>query len=466
MDIVFTSNKKRDTLSCENANIYKTIAKYISELSAPNDVDVETPLGDASFQLVKKGGAFFVREKFNNISINEDCTFPAVYLVMVNPEYNNYKFYKLEDKGDQILATYGRIGASSHDVFGERTHYYPKRMYWIKLMEKLAKGYRDMSDVYLNDDSVEDNKNAPSNTVPEKESSAEKLYRVLKGYSQHIIKESCISTNITQSMVSKTKELLNDLYSITDNVDDFNNQLLKILEVSPRRVHQVKDLLAKSILDFENIINREDSLLMAMEAVVEGPQKNIKANNSFGKIKVYPATEKQKEQVLKHLGDGLSGKVKNIYRVIHPEHKKRFNEYLNKNNIHKVKQLWHGSRNENWLSIIDNGLLLKPNAIITGKMFGDGIYFAPSAMKSWGYTSGHNSYWARGNSDTAFMGLYAVAFGKPLDVTAPGRYTQDILDRQGCNCVYAHTGSYLRNDEIVFYNESAILLNYIVEFNS
>lgn len=33
-----------------------------------------------------------------------------------------------------------------------------------------------------------------------------------------------------------------------------------------------------------------------------------------------------------------------------------------------------------------------------------------------------------------------------------------------CNCVHAHAGSQLLNDEIIFYNESAMLLNYIVEF--
>ena len=70
-----------------------------------------------------------------------------------------------------------------------------------------------------------------------------------------------------------------------------------------------------------------------------------------------------------------------------------------KTSIHKNKKLlWHGSRNENWMSIISNGLILNPNAVITGKMFGQGIYFAPKSRKSFGYTSYDGSYWARGNS--------------------------------------------------------------------
>ena len=122
-------------------------------------------------------------------------------------------------------------------------------------------------------------------------------------------------------------------------------------------------------------------------------------------LKWFPkATEKQKKEVIAHLSDRLKGKVHQVYRVINQKHKKRFNDYTEKRDIHQVKQLWHGSRNENWFSILENGLQLNPNAIITGKMFGKGIYFAPSSNKSWNYTSYRGTSWASGNSDTAFMG--------------------------------------------------------------
>ena len=150
--------------------------------------------------------------------------------------------------------------------------------------------------------------------------------------------------------------------------------------------------------------------------------------------------------------------------MIHKKQRQRFDDYLEKHHIKKVKQLWHGSRNENWFSIAINGLQLNPNAIITGKMFGQGIYFAPSSMKSWNYTSFYGTSWANGNSDTGFMGLYATAYGKPYDVTSAGTYSQASLTRLGCNCIHAHAGSALRNDEILFYDEASILLQYIVEF--
>ena len=112
-----------------------------------------------------------------------------------------------------------------------------------------------------------------------------------------------------------------------------------------------------------------------------------------------------------------------------------------------------------------NSLKLNPNAKITGKMFGQGIYFAPDPDKSWNYTSYHGSYYAKGTSDIAFMGLYATAYGIPHDVNAAGFFTKGILDSKNKNCIHAHAGENLYRDEIVFYDENAILLQYIVEFN-
>jgi poly [ADP-ribose] polymerase len=164
----------------------------------------------------------------------------------------------------------------------------------------------------------------------------------------------------------------------------------------------------------------------------------------------------------------LKSKVKTIYRVVPKKQKVRFNEYLAKNNIRTVKELWHGSRNENWLSIILNGLLLNPNAQITGKMFGNGIYFANSSDKSYGYTDGGR--WNNGYSNTKFMGLYAVAYGNPLKWTNGSHFFDKTeVKSRNCDCVHAlgqaNGGNILRADEIVFYDENAMLLNYIVEFD-
>lgn len=178
-------------------------------------------------------------------------------------------------------------------------------------------------------------------------------------------------------------------------------------------------------------------------------------------IIVSEASREKREKVLELLSPDLRLKVLNVYRVIPKDQEKKFKKYVKDRNISEIKSLWHGSRNENWLSIVENGLLLHPNAVITGKMFGNGIYFASNAKKSWGYTSG--GFWTReAGSYTRFMGLYATAYGNPLNVECAHSYSEGTIGDK--NCVHAHAGRQLCNDEIIFYNESAMLLTYLVEF--
>ena len=186
---------------------------------------------------------------------------------------------------------------------------------------------------------------------------------------------------------------------------------------SNRRRNRCKKALAKGGSDFPRIIEREEDLITAMEGTLgAGISQPIGDFSDFG-IEVYDATEKQKRgSTERHLIQACGPKVKNVYRVIPAEQNKLFNAYLKENGISRVKQLWHGSRNENWMSIIRNSLMLNQNAVITAKMFGKGIYFAPSSMKSWGYTS--NGKWTGLKSDVSIMGLYAVAYGRQYDVSA------------------------------------------------
>jgi poly [ADP-ribose] polymerase len=119
---------------------------------------------------------------------------------------------------------------------------------------------------------------------------------------------------------------------------------------------------------------------------------------------------------------------------------------------------------------MQSGLVLRPNAVITGKMFGEGIYFAPSAQKSFGYTSHTGSYWARGDSPIAFMSLFDVAYGNPYDVYNHGDFFRFDYKRlqeakPNANCLHAHAGQLLHNDEVVIYKENQITIKYLVELS-
>lgn len=461
-------------LPIDESGFYKEIGKLLPDMNIPNTLYISCNLGSAEFSLKQRGSyikdgetkpSLYVVENYNNISGLIPSTYPAAYLTCVNPESNNYKYYWLKPDTDAIHATYGRIGSERGEMFGTKDlkNPYEPHMFWIRYFEKLSKGYVDQSDIYLSPKTVDTHKKQKSVSTDFSDASAV-LYSKLLKYSKHVVETNLINKVITFEQIQISRKYFNAMGQ-RKTVKGFNNQLLKLLMVCPRKVRYVDELLASSKQDFSAIMEREENLIQAMEAVVTA-NLNPYQTNSFSDIdvEVYYATEEQKEQVLRHLDISLKSKVKHIYRVIPEKQQKRFNEYIKKKKINNVRQLWHGSRNENWLSIAKNGLSLNPNAVITGKMFGNGIYFASSSLKSWKYTSYRGSYWANGTEDIAFMGLYAVAYGRPHNATAPYHFSQNELEYLHADCVHAHAGTYLQNDEIIFYDEDAIVMNYIVEF--
>ena len=114
---------------------------------------------------------------------------------------------------------------------------------------------------------------------------------------------------------------------------------------------------------------------------------------------------------------------------------------------------------------IDKKLLVNNNL----KMFGYGLYFAPRARKSIGYTSLSGSYWTRGTSNVGYMALQEVAYGVPYDVHSfdSKYYSFDYKKlraaKADADCLHAHAGSMLQNDEIVIYDEAQTTIKYLIE---
>ncbi len=470
----------------DEGSVFKAIGMILPSLKdkIPTTLSVSCPYGRMGFEVGKRGSytqngitypSMYVKTSYNQMSTLPSPKEPYkdAYLTCINPESNNYKFYWLRPDYDGIHATYGRIGSKRGEAFGEKDLQtpYPSYLYWIRYYEKLSKGYEDQTDIYLNSPKIEAKEvratkkqdKAPVNPI------STALYEKLMAYAKHVVQRTLVSSeNVTKEQVRMAKKYLAEA-GRRKTVKAFNKWLMKVLVLSPRKERYINTLLATSPRDFADIIEREDNLIAAMEAVATGNvSSTLTKSQSFEShdIEVYEATDKQKEKVLNKLSDTLKGRVRNVYRVIPKEQKKRFDNYLKKEGIETVKELWHGSRNENWMSIILNSLQLNPNAVITGKMFGQGIYFAPSSMKSFNYTSCRGTSWANGKDDTGFMGIYAVAYGNPHDVSMACRYSKTDLKRIGKDCIHAHAGTQLKNDEIVFYDEDAVCLNYIVEFSA
>lgn len=397
------------------------------------------------------------------------------HLVMVTAGANNNKYYDMTPHGDSWTATYGRIGS------GSQTRTYPMSQWNSKYNEKINKGYVDQTDLVKDLISTEKPKQSEYKEI-ENKVIAEIVERLQAMARKAISENYTISSNkVTQAMVDEAQTILTSLLSIEDK-SEFNNTLLKLFTVIPRKMGSVRSYIAQDDTQFAKIISREQDLLDIMKGQVVQKQviEEVKDDKPLYDrtileqlgLEFEECTVEDVARIKVALGS-CSDKYHKAWKVKNIRTQKRFDDFVKDNNIKDVRLLFHGSRNENWWSIINSGLVLRPtNAVITGKMFGYGIYYAPKAKKSLGYTSLSGSYWANGNSSSGFMALMDVAYGKPYDVHSfESRFhTFDYAALQkacpGANCLHAHEGSMLRNDEIVVYKEEQCTIKYLVELKN
>lgn len=395
---------------------------------------------------------------------------------MVTAGANNNKYYRMIPHGDSWTAEYGRIGSSSQ----RRT--YPMSQWNAKYNEKLHKGYVDQTDLVKDLISTE-KPNQPEYKEIENRFIAEIVDR-LQSMAQKAISENyTISSNkVTQAMVDEAQIILTSLLTIKD-IAKFNETLLKLFTVIPRKMGSVSNYIAQDDSQFSKIISREQDLLDIMKGqvvqkqVIEEINKDDKPINDKTILEqlglVFEECSAEDIATIRVALGSCSDKFHRAWRVKNIRTQERFDTFVKDNNIADVRLLFHGSRNENWWSIINSGLVLRPtNAVITGKMFGYGIYYAPKAKKSLGYTSLSGSYWANGSSSSGFMALMDVAYGKPYNVYSfDSKYysfNYETLQNAcpGANCLHAHEGNMLRNDEIIVYKEEQCTIHYLIELRN
>lgn len=399
------------------------------------------------------------------------------YLIMVTTANNN-KYYNLFPEGDMFRVEYGRVDAT------KTTRTYPMLKWNAQIASKLKKGYQDVTD--LKKDLVQEISSAnPESPYKEIENAAiraivEKLQTMARETIQknYTVKASAV----TQDMVDAAQKVIDDLANNSATIKEFNANLLKLFTVIPRKMGNVRDYLANKSEDFAQIISKEQDLLDVMRGqiyvkqddepteTVEKKQQTILEELGL----VMEETTADDVAMIKTLMNESADKFRKAWRVTNLKTQDRFDKFVADNNIKDTRLLFHGSRSENFWSIIKTGLVLRPtNAVITGKMFGYGCYYAPKCAKSIGYTSLSGSYWAHGGNNTAYMALFDVAYGTPYDVyNFDSKYYNLDYNRlqqfkPGANCLHAHADrGMLRNDEIVVYREEQMTIKYLIEIGN
>ncbi len=402
-----------------------------------------------------------------------------VKLICVTGDNNN-KFYNMEEQADGTFhAKYGRVGGR------ETVEVYPMSKWdtiYRKKTDRKDKPYRDVTELFVETKTSATHKEISSSII-----------RRLIGDLQKFAKQSVAdnytvsSAAVTEKQVDQAQVIIDRLAGLThegESIKAINQLLIDLYSTIPRKLKHVKEhlvqngtntIINRGNIDFlKSVITLEQQTLDVMCGQVQTPisedDERSTILESLG-LEAFEIDDEEKANIIKHLGDS-SQHFKSAIRLVNERTQGAFENTISQATDKTKKLFWHGSRNENWFNIVNTGLLIRPsNAISTGAMFNEGIYFAPKARKSIGYTSLEHSYWARGNAKTSFLAVYNVHIGNPLHLRSGDSFNHatnyNWLHKQGYNSVWAHEGhSHLRNDEVIVYSKEQCTIKYLVEIKA
>ncbi|OZC03869.1 hypothetical protein [Rubricoccus marinus] len=394
---------------------------------------------------------------------------PTVRLVMVTGANNN-KVYEMAENGDgTFTARFGRIGAAL------QAKTYPTSKWDATYRAKTRKGYTDVTAL-----AAEEGERGFAIDAPEVAALVDHLQAAADDAlrAQYLVAPDAVSAR----QVAEAQAHLDALSAIAldgspEARDAFDARLIDLFTTIPRKMGDVRDFQLSERLEASGVpdlLNSEQEALDRMAQRVrlgEAPTRPT-LMEALG-FELRPVTdEKTLRRIRSKMGDHAD-RLESAVEIVHPRLRERFDAHVGAARQRRTELLWHGSRSENWLSILETGLCLHPDrAVITGKMFGYGLYFARSFQKSLGYTSLRGAFWTGQRADRGVLALYDVHMGRPLTVDRHEAWcpalTADGLDARGSlwrryDSLHARAGEMLRHDEIVVYREAQACPRYLVE---
>lgn len=432
-------------------------------------------------------------------------------LIFTDAKNNNNKFYELIlNDDDSVNCRWGRVGAEGQST----TSYGGKHEFERVMRGKLSKGYvrsqtvslkanaPDQSKVALAEAAKRDMLGSLSPSAKGKAKDNDTLLIKLvdrltqmnrhqivaaSGGSIQIDETGLITTPlglVTASTIDDARVYLNKIdkfvqkNKFTD--DKYITALEEYLKLIPQKVPHRRGWYENFFTDFSSL-TAQNSLLDQLEGSLDlykTKEKEILEKASKGspildkvfstrleivqdlsvikKIEAFFNSNKNSRHVSSHL------KLKNVFELHNDELSKKFEIAAKK--YGNVKQLWHGTRAFNVLSILKNQLIIPKGGgsyHITGRMYGDGLYFSDQSTKSLNYSYG---YWDGGAKDNnCFMFIADVAMGKEY---IPNGYHGHSYPAKGHDSVFAKAGiGGVMNNEMIVYKLEQANLRYLCEFS-
>lgn len=417
-------------------------------------------------------------------------------LQLTTADDRNSAIHMLQTRSDRFEVRQNAVGATS---FGKP---YPIAL-WDRIYHKyIAEGYVDVTEVHLTETSANKKSSLNDDPLEGEQESVRCLWTALTRFARKAFKPKSDwqgnTADVTTKMVEEGRKILDQLATVPtadENVEVFNELLIKLFNVCPFQMEHVKDYLAESPDDFEGIEAFQINRLNQMEAQlkIQEAQKSCNDNSKDSTprkslfetlgISIREATSCELKQLLSHL-DPLTRKrtTGNAWIVDNFKTHARFSQYMQEHTGAKKHFLYHGSGNENMQSIIINGLLPRSRVKgvrTVGKMFGLGVaYLAPLAFKAAGYTSctWKHAPGVGSGRDMKDNKSYLLVFRAAYDDRNclhvqqwkpwMSQLDRESMAKKGYDTLFAHKGVSLQNDEIVVFDEAQVTIYAIIELNS
>lgn len=394
-----------------------------------------------------------------------------------------------------IGAISGDIGRKGFDRIEDGIVHspFPSQLYWLRYFEKISAGYQDYTDMLAEDE--EESKIAKFFAKPDEsemqDDAVQELYKILTNAAKDNLTNSGIILDFYGDQPPYTSRQVNTVRKLylkmcdVDTIEEMNELIETFLvTAAPKRKKgtKVSDFLVEPVIDEEQqkkvILEKLEwvnSIVSSMEAVVSMNQKTtVTYTSPFGDIEMSRLSDEDMnafiEAEIPKINERQIDNIISIFDVKPKDQTKKYEKYFETTFGKKESLLFHGSPTCNWVSIIKNSLSLNPNAAITGKAFGNGIYFAPDSDKSAGYMSNRGSRWNSGDDSYVVMGIYRVATGTPYYGVntiggAPERTKElkEMFKKEGYDSFWykANSGYFVR-DEVIIYEENACVLDKLL----
>jgi poly [ADP-ribose] polymerase len=281
---------------------------------------------------------------------------------------------------------------------------------------------------------------------------------------------------ITHSHINTARDVLNNLQAVagdgttnardSDNrqVRDFNNEFFSLVPHDHGR-----QFTAGNMLLTDDSIEGKMDLLRAMEAALTVTNADNDSKDEGAKLPLNMTLLSSKDEVhieiAKRVRDtSKHNDVRNWTpgRVFAVNNTNETQQWHNPEPNGPVYDLFHGSANANLLSIMLKGFYIPPTSAshVTGRMFGNGVYGASSASKSFRYSVG---LWGgqRSRMKTAYM--FVVQFGMGNVYETSGFATSGAP--RGYHSIHAKAGRRLVNDEFIVYDTRQAKITHLIEMS-